>query len=199
MLVDDDPVNRLLGEVVLKNFGIKPVLASDGEEAIRKFRVGRFDLILLDIQMPVISGLDVARHIRLKEKGKAHRCHIIAVTANVLKKDIDIYLSKGIDDYILKPFAEQSIFNKLNHHFGNMIVKNTAAGVKMYPEMDGKPGKSFDLSELYRISGNDEEFVKMMLSTFMENADESLSLMEKALSNEDFVRIGEIAHKLHWG
>ncbi len=197
MLVDDDPVNRLLGEVILKNYGIKAIIASDGASAIRKFRVGRFDLILLDIQMPVVSGLDVARHIRQKEKGKTERARIIAITANVLKKDIDLYLSQGIDDYILKPFNEQVIYNKLHHYYGKQETK--ASGLKLNG-MDPKgesSEKAYDLRDLYRISGNDEEFVKMMLETFIGNATQNLEEMEYRLNRKDFTRIGEIAHKLH--
>ncbi len=193
LLVDDDAVNRLLGTVILNEAGIKPVVAVNGKEALEQYHNERFDLILLDIQMPEISGIDVAIAIRKDEKEKENKVKILAMTANVLRKDLQYYLASGFDDYLLKPFTEQSLHNKLRKHFSGKVKPRNPQ--KAYnPRL--KQEDRIYLENLESVTKGDKGFMLRMIDTFLDNTAGHYILMEKALEEKDYRRIGEIAHKL---
>ena len=194
LLVDDDNVNRLLGQVVLKGMGIRPVLAVDGADALRKFRLGRFDLVLLDIQMPEISGVDVALDIRRRERGTKYNTVLIAMTANVLRKDLEHYLSKGFDGYLLKPFSEAELYSTLAKHLSSRTDMANGTSPLRYPE----PWSMYKghMKNLEEVARGDLDFMLLMLDTFLDNTREHHILIAESLKREDFQRVGELAHKL---
>ncbi|MDB5491391.1 MAG: hypothetical protein JWO78_1240 [Micavibrio sp.] len=105
LLVEDYEPNILVAESILEEFGYRSVSAINGHEALEKFRAEKFDLILMDIQMPGMDGLEATRLIREYEQANAlHRIPIIGVTAHALTGDRDRCLQAGMDDYIAKPF-----------------------------------------------------------------------------------------------
>jgi PAS domain S-box-containing protein len=195
LFVDDDPANRLLGRVILSNYKIRGDFASSGDEAIELFSPGRYHLVFLDINMPGKSGIDVALHFReLERKGK-NQCPsvIIAMTANVFKKHIERYIQAGMDDIILKPFKEGEFHEKIITHSFN-IEDTLSYDPTTIPQTSGD--SAFDLSELYRITRGNKEFVILMLKTFHENAEVLLQKIKKSLANNDYQSIAEAAHRL---
>lgn len=101
LLVEDDVVSRLLIEKIGKKNQWQVMTASNGKEAIAKLDEAKYDLVLMDIQMPVMDGIEATRIIRRREA--YHNIPIIALTANALKGDRERYLASGMDDYIKKP------------------------------------------------------------------------------------------------
>jgi two-component system sensor histidine kinase/response regulator len=102
LLAEDNEVNRLLALHMLKREGHTVVIAQDGQEAVDAVRREPFDLVLMDVQMPVMGGFDATRRIREEEISPAH-LPIIAMTAHALKGDREACLEAGMDDYIAKP------------------------------------------------------------------------------------------------
>jgi PAS domain S-box-containing protein len=195
LFADDDAVSRLLGKVILNQYKARCVFADSGEEAIEKFKPGRFDIVLLDINMPGKSGVDVAKHIRKIEGSSKDLSHtkIIAMTANVLRRHIREYLSAGMDDFILKPFSEPELIEKIAIHCSEKdhgYTKSTQA-VK-----SRERGKDYDLDELLRITKGDQEYTLLMLDTFLDNGKEMLDRMQKSYTQEDYPSIAEAAHRL---
>lgn len=110
LVIDDDGYSRTLCQLILSRRGMQVTLANDGQEALRRFREGHFDLVLTDIQLPGMSGKAVARAIR-----KEHATiPILALTANILSSNKRFFAKTGINDYLLKPFTEQDLYLKLN-------------------------------------------------------------------------------------
>jgi CheY-like chemotaxis protein len=108
MLVEDHPINQLLATSLLKKWGHEVVLAQNGQEAVDIYTQRAWDLILMDMQMPVMGGLDATVAIRkLETHGK--RVPIIAVTANAMEADRDACRLAGMDDYLSKPFNGVSL------------------------------------------------------------------------------------------
>ena len=103
LLVEDNPVNQTVGLRTLERLGHRGVLARNGEEALSVLSGEEFDLILMDVQMPVMDGLTATRHIREKEKETRHRIPIIAMTARAMQGDKEECLAAGMDGYIAKP------------------------------------------------------------------------------------------------
>jgi signal transduction histidine kinase/ActR/RegA family two-component response regulator len=116
LLVEDYDPNVLVAILMLRNFGYRYEVAQNGQQAIDKFSSGRYSIILMDIEMPVLDGYETAQRIRQaeKEKGSFH-IPIIAMTAHALKGDRAKCLAMGMDDYISKPFNP--------HQLHAMLVK----------------------------------------------------------------------------
>lgn len=105
MLVEDNKLNQRLMESSLRRFGFPIELASNGLEAVERYQAdpGRYFLIIMDIMMPVMDGLEATRQIRIFEQTKNLRVPIIALTANTFNADRERCLSYGMDDYLAKP------------------------------------------------------------------------------------------------
>jgi len=104
LLVEDDAINARIAGVLLANRGIEVTHAANGEKAVAVFRNGRFDMIFMDCQMPVMDGFEATRHIRSAEQARAaKRTPIAALTAHALASHREECLAAGMDDYIAKP------------------------------------------------------------------------------------------------
>jgi signal transduction histidine kinase/ActR/RegA family two-component response regulator len=106
LLAEDNPVNQLLAQRVLENAGHRVTVAGDGAQAVETIRRERFDLVLMDVQMPVLGGLEATVAIRDAERAAGSvRLPIIAMTASVVQGDRERCLAAGMDDYISKPVS----------------------------------------------------------------------------------------------
>lgn len=103
LLVEDEPVNQLLAQQQLRKLGFATCAVSNGEEAVIAMSRGRYDLVLMDCQMPVIDGFAAARAIRRREAKTGGHIPIIAMTANARREDRDECIAAGMDDYLAKP------------------------------------------------------------------------------------------------
>ena len=103
LLVDDREVNRKIGHALLKKLGHEVSFAEDGQQAVEMSRIGSYDLILMDIQMPVLDGYEAVRMIRARERDTGGHVPIIAVTANALRGEGDRAIRGGMDGYLCKP------------------------------------------------------------------------------------------------
>lgn len=101
LLAEDNPVNQRVALKMLERLGHRADLAADGETALQAFRAHRYDVVFMDLQMPVMDGLETTRRIRQEPGGSAVR--IVAMTANAMRGDRDICLDAGMDDYLCKP------------------------------------------------------------------------------------------------
>ena len=116
LLVEDNQVSRYVAEKLLVRMGLKVDLAADGEEAVRKARQNAYDVIFMDIQMPVMDGITATTHIRQKGNPSS-RSRIIAMTANALHKDREICRAAGMDGFIPKPIQRDVIISELDKWF----------------------------------------------------------------------------------
>ncbi len=112
LVAEDNPVNQRVAQRMLERLGYRADLASDGAEAVRQVRSARYDLILMDMQMPELDGLQATRVIRSEQRAES-RPHIIALTANALPHDKQLCLDAGMDDYLAKPLTLDALANAL--------------------------------------------------------------------------------------
>jgi CheY-like chemotaxis protein len=113
LLVEDNLINQKITLLTLKPLVSSIDTASNGKEALDKFGTANYDLILMDIQMPVMSGLVAAEKIRALESSTSTHVPIVAITANAMIGDKEKCLSAGIDDYISKPFQPSALIEKI--------------------------------------------------------------------------------------
>jgi len=110
LVAEDNPINQKLIKIVLENFGLKVTIASNGEEAYELRKTGEYDIIFMDIQMPVMSGVESTKMIlEYEEKKSLDHIPIIALTANALPGDREKYINEGMDDYTTKPLQVDNI------------------------------------------------------------------------------------------
>jgi CheY-like chemotaxis protein/signal transduction histidine kinase len=113
LLVEDNAINQKIIILSLKNHVKHIDIANNGKDALDKFGITRYDLILMDIQMPVINGIAATKKIRELELTSNTRTPIIAITANALSGDKEACLAAGMNDYISKPFQVEILVNKM--------------------------------------------------------------------------------------
>jgi len=110
LLAEDNPVNAIVAEAVLRKLGIDVTVVEDGARAVEAFRTGRPDMVLLDCQMPVVDGLEAARRIRALEAAEGWpRTPMVALTANAFEGDRADSLAAGMDDHLAKPFKDEDL------------------------------------------------------------------------------------------
>ncbi len=116
LLVEDNFSNQQIIMLYIKNDVKKIDVAYNGKEALDKFGKAKYDLILMDVQMPIMDGLKATQKIREIEKSTNTHTPIIAVTANAFPEDRERCMSAGMDDYISKPFQPEDLLSKIKHH-----------------------------------------------------------------------------------
>lgn len=114
LLVEDNPINQRITQLMLEPMIKRIELARNGKEALDMFGTSRYDLILMDVQMPVMSGLMAAEKIRGLEMSTQLHVPIIAITANAMLGDMEQCLAVGMDDYISKPIDPELLIEKIN-------------------------------------------------------------------------------------
>lgn len=116
LLVDDNKMNVLLAQTILKKWKLEYDSAYDGKQALELFRKNQYDLVLTDIEMPVMGGVELTHEIRYNGDASKSGVPILGVTAHVLKENRDIYLKAGMNDLVLKPFLEQQLIDQIRKY-----------------------------------------------------------------------------------
>jgi two-component system sensor histidine kinase/response regulator len=111
LVVDDNAVNLMIAHEVLSSAGMDVVDASDGQQAVDRVRAERFDLVLMDMQMPVMDGLEATRTIRAMPERQT--LPILAMTANAMAADRELCLASGMDDVLTKPFDPDLLVDRV--------------------------------------------------------------------------------------
>ncbi len=193
LLVDDDNFSCILGKIILTKFNCSTDIAINGEEARIKLSSSQYDIILLDMHMPGISGIEVVKFLR--EIRHDWSVKIIAVTASVLKGELVDYYKAGINDFLIKPFREKDIYYKICNvlQIGDNIHEPSRAELVLKEELIRG---SYDLAELEKITEGNEKLRRKMLTIFIENTKKAVTTFEQLLEAEEWNKIGEIAHRI---
>ncbi|MCB0328260.1 MAG: response regulator, partial [Bdellovibrionales bacterium] len=114
LVAEDNHINQELIRRLLQRRGHAVTIACDGNETISQFQSGSFDVILMDIQMPNLGGIEATEQIRKLERERGGHIPIIALTANAMYGDRERYLAKGMDEYISKPIKKELLDEMLD-------------------------------------------------------------------------------------
>ena len=120
LVAEDNVINQKLIERVLSDFGLEVTLADNGQEAVELRQMYSYDMIFMDIQMPVMGGIEATKEIlEYEEKQRKHHIPIVALTANALSGDREKYMNAGMDNYLSKPLEIEKIALLLEEYFSN--------------------------------------------------------------------------------
>jgi PAS domain S-box-containing protein len=191
LVVEDNEFNQEVAANLLRKWGHVPTIAGDGMAALAALDTGRFDLILMDVQMPEIDGFAVTQAIREREQRTNGHVPIIALTAHALKGDRERCLAAGMDGYVSKPLRPAELAEAMNQLLARDIAPVNAKG-------DGGDDDSdvFDLHTALAVANGDEEFLKRMVEMFGNQSSKLLEEIEAAMKRGDTAAIKGAAHKL---
>ncbi|GAA0858631.1 response regulator [Aliiglaciecola litoralis] len=176
LLVEDIMTNQLVAKEFLKRFGIKPIVASHGQEALELFQQHSFDLVLMDLQMPVMDGLTATREIRLLKGGES--IPIIAMSAAVMELDIARVKSAGMNGHIAKPIDISKLANVLqqwltedaveDEHVKKIDLNDSTIDANQSTDgaMTYQWPKDFDVALALKQLGNDPGLYQKLLRIF---------------------------------
>jgi len=191
LLVEDNEFNRLLAVTILKNYGASITEAENGLNALQLIRQNSYDIILMDIQMPVLNGYETTEMIR---KELHRHIPIIALTANAIKGEREKCIEKGMDDYLAKPFSEKQLVESIK---GLLNIKGETPDTPKVARTS--TNQKYSLEMLEKTAQGDTSFIKHMLQTLIDQLPESLSNMEKAIKKKELRTVKAIAHKIKPG
>lgn len=179
LVVDDHPANLHLMQVWLSELGIRVDTAENGALAIEKAGIYIFDLIFMDIQMPIMNGLEAAQQIRAQERG-GQRVPIIALTAHALSSEREFWLRNGIDDYLSKPLDE----SQLNHI------------LQQWTRFISAPLATIDWSEAERLAGGRRDLAEKLIATLADDIPLAREQLLKARQMQDADAWRRAVHRL---
>ncbi len=193
LLAEDNPVNQKLATRLLEKAGHRVTLATTGREAVTAWEnagPAAFDLLLMDIQMPEMDGMEATNSIRRSENNSGSSIPIIAMTAHAIRGDKERYLAGGMDGYVSKPISPAELFAEIER-----CVLGTVDSSAMTAQVE-TTGEQFDpISLLERVEG-DQELLAEMVHLFQEDAPKLLAAIRGALKHGDMDVVERTAHSI---
>jgi two-component system aerobic respiration control sensor histidine kinase ArcB len=195
LLVEDIELNVMVAKALLEKMGQKVDVAMTGQEAIDKARANQYDLILLDIQLPDMTGFDVAS--TLHEEDLVMQTPIVALTANVIKKREE-YLQNGMDDIIAKPIKKSRVIEVFNELFHAPPAPLEVEGqVERPPEPSKILSNILDMDLLQMLVDTiGDDMVRASVKVFQEKMPEYMEILQLSLSADEKSEVCSQAHKI---
>ena len=184
LIVDDEEFNLYLIKNIMNSWGVSFTEAHNGQEAVKLALENAYDLILMDIRMPVMDGYEATKQI-LQHNSSSK---IIALTATTKPSDIEKIELAGMHAYLQKPFAESALLDIISNLLQEKAGDTQTKAMKEHP--------AFDLAELERMSGGDTIFFNEMLKIFIRSSGEVLLNLKQNFQVSNWTALAETAHKL---
>jgi CheY-like chemotaxis protein/HPt (histidine-containing phosphotransfer) domain-containing protein len=224
LLTDDNLINQKVASRLLQQLGYRADIARNGLEAIQALERQPYDLVFMDVQMPVLDGLEATRQIRQKQGESAPHAHfkqrigIVAMTANAMQGDRDKCITAGMDDYIPKPVRPEMIQAVIERLAPSILSATpapapTAVPVVTIPVAVPPAGLAraivpvanpqsqaqnkalpVDLERLDEFSGGNAESFNELVTLYLTQTSEQIQNMQSALNATDLVRVARLAH-----
>jgi CheY-like chemotaxis protein len=198
LLVDDNLFNQQVASEILRDAGIKVTIANNGKEAIESLQQKKFDCVLMDVQMPVMDGLETTRQIRANPA--LADTYIIAVTANAGQEDRASCFAAGMDSFVSKPIFSDQLFDIIFRHLVAAGGLDEAEMVQYQTLQDDSKNDDqlalLDLSVLEKMLGTTDPLkVKKFALKFLLSAQQGLEEIETALEKEDLATLAALGHR----
>jgi CheY-like chemotaxis protein/HPt (histidine-containing phosphotransfer) domain-containing protein len=198
LLAEDNPTNQLVAVKMLERAGHAVSVAVNGVEVLEKLRQQEFDLVLMDVQMPEMSGLEAARRIRAQEQTTGAHLPIVGLTAGAMREDRDACLASGMDDFLPKPVRRQTLLATLAK------VRGRPAAREAGPPRQSEPAAAAEiptidrakLRDLQKLQGNDASFLGEIIELFAADGERRVVAMRRALAARHGPDLRREAHTL---
>ena len=202
LVAEDSPTNQLIARATLTKAGHTPQIANNGREAIQSLEEGEFDLVLMDVSMPVMDGLEATRVIREKEKESGGHITIIAMTAFATKEYREKCMEAGMDGYVSKPVKPDELHEVMARFLPwepevlALSGSTELAEVPVEGPEEPQLAPPVDLSAALEVVGDDMELLQMVVDMFLEEYPGQMEVLEEALAGQDAPGVEGAAHAL---
>jgi signal transduction histidine kinase/response regulator of citrate/malate metabolism len=191
LVVDDNEMNRLVASTILQNYNADILEAENGEQAVALVSAQNPSVVLMDLQMPILNGIDATRRIR----NMGSKVPIIALTANAIKGENEKCFDAGMNDYISKPYTEKELILKLVRWLDAQKPAELIADGDRLENLHADD-KLYDLSGLEAISRGNQSFINKMVNMFCEQTPGMVRQMKESLNTDNLKKMSDIAHKM---
>lgn len=195
LVVDDDELNQRMMRLILTREGHDVHIACDGRDALRAVETHEFDIILMDLQMPVMDGIEASRRIRDFENG-GKNAYIVALTASYLPEKGQELFEAGIDNYIAKPFDVEHLRQMLEYGLDHRRLRTRTESVSMNEVSISTTLLDFNVDAGIKMVGGDEDVYRELLADFVEKLPSKIELFERFLLEKDFESLARSAHNI---
>jgi two-component system sensor histidine kinase/response regulator len=185
LLAEDTAVNQTLAVRMLEKHGHEVRVGGDGQAALAVLAQQAFDLVLMDVQMPVMDGIEATAAIRAQEQTNGTHLPIIAMTAHAMQGDRERCLAAGMDDYVAKPMKAAELFAAIDR------LLNAGSDLN-HPAVE----PPIDLPAALSIVDGDQDLLLDLIVTFLEDYPRSIVELHQAIASGDALRMGQLAHSL---
>ena len=192
LVAEDVEINQFLIKHILQSWGCNFTIVPDGLEAFDEVFNNDYDLVLMDIQMPVMNGVEATKRIRQLTDPVKASVPIIALTANALRGDNEQFIAAGMNGYIPKPFAAAQLLEIME---GVIATTNRSREVAA-KDHKALPWAGYELAKLHEMAHGDETFVANMAKLFINTIPPILSELKSGLNDKDWKAVSTAAHKL---
>jgi CheY-like chemotaxis protein/HPt (histidine-containing phosphotransfer) domain-containing protein len=191
LLAEDNAVNQKVVTRMLEKHGHRVTVAGDGLQALAALARARFDLVLMDIQMPEMDGFEAVAAIRLGEQSTGSHQPVIALTAHAMKGDRDRCLAAGFDSYVPKPIRSEELLAAIDE----ILDPDPTGPSEGYPSAaDG--AVAFDRERAMESTGGDESLLREVLALFFDDCPRQIELIEAAIEADDAPSMRRAAHTI---
>jgi PAS domain S-box-containing protein len=189
LLADDNAVNQQLALALLAKIGYRADVVANGAQVLQALTRQRYDVVLMDVEMPVMDGLEASRRIN-QEWPATQRPRIIAMTANAMQGDRETCLAAGMDDYLSKPIRREELAAALARSESRVVSAHASA-----PADEGVDRPPVDLAAL-EVAVDDPVVVGQVISTFLDDGPELIGSLRRSLEQRDLEDLRRAAHTL---
>jgi len=202
LLAEDNAINQKLAVRILEKRGHRVVVAGNGKEAVEALEREQFDLVLMDVQMPEMNGLEATAAIRKREQASTDHIPIVAMTAHAMKGDRERCLEAGMDGYIAKPIKSEELLEIIDDLVGcgDSSRKSEPAEESRGDNEPGSRGEKMmeviNRAALMEKVGGDEELLGEIVELFLEDCPRVIKQIEEAIAKGDSRWLERAAHTL---
>ncbi len=203
LVVEDNPVNQQVVIGLLRRLGLRAEVVNNGKEALEVLEIIPYDLVLMDIQMPVMDGITAAKAIRHPDSKVLNRqVPIVALTAHAFKEEISRCINVGMNDYLTKPIETQRLVDVLTKWLPVAVESKDNHPEKepqrVMESRDSNKGREavFDRDDFLERTMNDLELGRQVLQMFMQTGADLLGELESAVKKNDPEAIMRVAHSI---
>jgi CheY-like chemotaxis protein/HPt (histidine-containing phosphotransfer) domain-containing protein len=192
LLVEDNKTNQLLAKTRLNRWDCEVFIANHGQEAMDLLEKYPFDVVLMDIQMPIMNGFEATSAIRSSENTAYNQIPIIAMTAHASHKEAEKAIKRGMNDYIFKPFDAEVLHRKIHKYTTDSKQLNKI----IIAEPTDIEEKLLDLGFLRQETFNDRTIIKTILESFLEDFKDFIDQCETAIEQQNWEQVYTLTHKI---
>ena len=198
LVAEDTPFNQKFIQRLLERWGHKAVIVDNGRQVLQKLPEDNFDLILMDVQMPVMDGYEATRAIRKAESGDEKIAHIpiVAMTAHAIKGDRERCLDAGMDEYLSKPISSGKLYDIIKQIGENISDRRELSARRQKAVQDPYRPPEIDKNAIVEAFDQDWDFFREVVDLFINDYPQMIEGLKAMLASEDAVAFSRYAHSI---